>query len=183
MSAADAFDEPPIQAEGAAEASNWPPIQTEVIRPAYENPSNPAQNVHFSNNPSTEQHPGFLKNSSYEQNIQFAQNVGYDRSTGIVRNTGCPVPQGPVVVQTFLVQPSVKLSYQPVHTTCPSCRQQILTKVTYKTGALTWLSCCGIMLAGCFCGCCLIPFFVDSLKNTLHHCPTCGCLIGICKPI
>lgn len=185
----------------AAEASTGPPIQAEGIPPVYENPSNLSQNVCFSTNLNIEAHPGFQnnsvceqrtgypQNSGYEQNTRFAQNFSYDQNAGIPQNSGIPqntrypVQKGPVVVQTFSVQPSMKLSYHPFLTTCPSCHEQILTTVTCKPGVLTWLSCGGIMLTGCVFGCCLIPFFVDSLKNTLHHCPRCNYLIGMRKPI
>lgn len=86
--------------------------------------------------------------------------------------------QPPVVVQTVYVQPSQNLSAQPVQTTCPTCQQIVVTRVRYTPGALTWISCGGLLLFGCVFGCCLIPFCIDSLQDVEHNCPNCGAHLG-----
>ncbi|KAI5933199.1 LITAF domain-containing protein [Manis javanica] len=40
-------------------------------------------------------------------------------------------------------------------------------------GDLTWLLCTGLLVFGCFLGCCFIPFCVDSLMDVKHTCPVC----------
>ncbi|XP_072798340.1 lITAF domain-containing protein isoform X5 [Vicugna pacos] len=61
----------------------------------------------------------------------------------------------------------------PVQSTCPYCGNHIITAITPVPGVLTWLLCTGILLSGCFLGCCLIPFYVDSLMDVIHLCPVC----------
>ncbi|XP_074201511.1 lITAF domain-containing protein [Camelus bactrianus] len=61
----------------------------------------------------------------------------------------------------------------PVQSTCPYCGNHIITAITPVPGVLTWLLCTGIVLSGCFLGCCLIPFYVDSLMDVIHLCPVC----------
>ncbi|XP_069427570.1 lITAF domain-containing protein [Ovis canadensis] len=65
------------------------------------------------------------------------------------------------------------LSPDPVQFTCPYCMNRIITVTTPVPGVLTWLLCTGIFVAGCFLGCCLVPFCVDSLMDVRHTCPVC----------
>ncbi|XP_078414501.1 lipopolysaccharide-induced tumor necrosis factor-alpha factor homolog isoform X2 [Cetorhinus maximus] len=64
---------------------------------------------------------------------------------------GIPAPQHanpPVVVQTVYVQPTQHFSFQPMQTTCPSCNQVVVTRISHSAGALTWISCGGLFLVG-----------------------------------
>uniref|UniRef100_A0A8B9T4D6 Lipopolysaccharide induced TNF factor n=1 Tax=Anas platyrhynchos TaxID=8839 RepID=A0A8B9T4D6_ANAPL len=90
--------------------------------------------------------------------------------------TGQPMPtNNPVTVQTVYVQQPVVVFYdRPVQMCCPSCNQMIVTRLSYESGALTWLSCGGLCLLGCIAGCCLIPFCIDALKDVDHFCPNCN---------
>ncbi|XP_054549925.1 lITAF domain-containing protein isoform X2 [Talpa occidentalis] len=62
----------------------------------------------------------------------------------------------------------------PLQSMCPYCGNYIITVPTRVPGVLTWLLCTGLLLFGCFLGCCLIPFCVDSLMDVKHLCPVCG---------
>ncbi|KAM4698198.1 lITAF domain-containing protein [Rhinophrynus dorsalis] len=62
----------------------------------------------------------------------------------------------------------------PAATVCPSCRQNIVTRVEYNSGLLTWLLFVLLLLFGCWLGCCLIPFCVDGCKDVDHFCPNCN---------
>ena len=35
-----------------------------------------------------------------------------------------------------------------------------------------------IYISRCVCGCCLVPFFVDQFKDTIHKCPNCHVILG-----
>ncbi|OCT61452.1 LITAF domain-containing protein [Xenopus laevis] len=62
----------------------------------------------------------------------------------------------------------------PASTTCPSCRQNVITNIHYNTGSLVWLLFAILLIFGCWLGCCLIPFCVDSCKDVDHFCPNCN---------
>ncbi|NWU60473.1 LITAF factor, partial [Pterocles burchelli] len=95
---------------------------------------------------------------------------------------GQPAPvNNPVTVQTVYVQQPVVFYDRPVQMCCPSCNQMIVTRLSYDSGALTWLSCGGLCLLGCIAGCCLIPFCIDALKDVDHTCPNCNALVGSYK--
>ncbi|XP_062467795.1 lipopolysaccharide-induced tumor necrosis factor-alpha factor isoform X1 [Pezoporus occidentalis] len=87
----------------------------------------------------------------------------------------------PITVQTVYVQQPVVFCDRPVQMCCPSCNQMIVTRLSYDSGALTWLSCGGLFLLGCVAGCCLIPFCIDALKDVDHSCPNCSTLLGSYK--
>ncbi|XP_014419699.1 LITAF domain-containing protein [Camelus ferus] len=76
------------------------------------------------------------------------------------------------ISEQFTRTPRVQ-SPVPVQSTCPYCGNHIITAITPVPGVLTWLLCTGIVLSGCFLGCCLIPFYVDSLMDVIHLCPVC----------
>ncbi|CAF0882417.1 unnamed protein product [Adineta ricciae] len=62
--------------------------------------------------------------------------------------------------------PTTTITYGqiPIQCTCPYCRHVIVTRTETKTGVVPWIACLIIACAGAFCGCCLIPFCIRSLK-------------------
>ncbi|CAL8102229.1 unnamed protein product [Calicophoron daubneyi] len=62
--------------------------------------------------------------------------------------------------------------------TCPYCHKEVKTKTRQRHGLLTFLSCMGLCLMGCVCGCCFVPFCVNCLKDVDHLCPSCNQEIG-----
>nr|XP_033818921.1 LITAF domain-containing protein-like [Geotrypetes seraphini] len=66
------------------------------------------------------------------------------------------------------------LTDTPGVTVCASCHQNITTKVNHVTGMLSWIIFIVLCLLGCWFGCCLIPFFVNSCKDVDHFCPNCN---------
>ncbi|KAG2490949.1 hypothetical protein HYH03_010626 [Edaphochlamys debaryana] len=71
----------------------------------------------------------------------------------------------------------------PVSVICPHCQVEVSTTVTHETGLGTWLIAGGICFVGCFAGCCLIPFCVDSCKDHNHYCGKCTRFLGKSKII
>ncbi|KFQ22306.1 PREDICTED: lipopolysaccharide-induced tumor necrosis factor-alpha factor [Merops nubicus] len=129
---------------------------------------------------------------SYEETVGI--NVGYPHPYPLPEPSQKPDGKGmnpPVCVgQPVLVSNPVTVQYvqhpvvfhdRPVQMCCPSCNQMIVTRLSYDSGALTWLSCGGLFLLGCVAGCCLIPFCIDALKDVDHTCPKCNALIGSYK--
>ncbi|XP_018429195.1 PREDICTED: lipopolysaccharide-induced tumor necrosis factor-alpha factor homolog [Nanorana parkeri] len=85
-------------------------------------------------------------------------------------------PQPTVVmapVSTTVVM-ATSFSDRPTSCMCPVCRQNVVTRVEYNSGLLAWLICGILVLFGCWLGCCLIPFCVDSCKDVDHFCPNCN---------
>jgi len=76
--------------------------------------------------------------------------------------------------QTNTVVPLHGLLDKPAVTTCPHCREVVLSRIEYENGCCTCLSC----LALCFLVgttiCSFIPFCVNDLKDVTHYCPKCG---------
>ncbi|KAL7667439.1 hypothetical protein ACOME3_000809 [Neoechinorhynchus agilis] len=90
---------------------------------------------------------------------------------------------GPVPSQSNIPPNNAVLESIPVNITCPHCHQQVITKVEYKTGVITWVVCAAILVVGLWCGCCLVPFMSDSTKDALHRCPNCNSYIGLHKKL
>ncbi|XP_066498224.1 lipopolysaccharide-induced tumor necrosis factor-alpha factor homolog-like [Hoplias malabaricus] len=74
-----------------------------------------------------------------------------------------------------------ELGRSPGMTTCTSCREQVLTNVTYKVGAYAWLMCILFILCGLVLGCCLLPFFMKFFKDAYHTCPRCSRILHVEK--
>ncbi|XP_063788436.1 LITAF domain-containing protein-like [Pseudophryne corroboree] len=88
---------------------------------------------------------------------------------------GTPQPQPTVILApATTVILNASFTDTPASCTCPVCRQTIVTRVEYNTGLLTWLIFGLLLLFGCWLGCCLIPFCVDSCKDVDHFCPNCN---------
>uniref|UniRef100_A0A914QB72 LITAF domain-containing protein n=1 Tax=Panagrolaimus davidi TaxID=227884 RepID=A0A914QB72_9BILA len=87
-------------------------------------------------------------------------------------------PPSPIKTKTvFITIPIPELDRKPQRMICPNCRNQIKTKVTYKSSESAWASCCLLACFGC-CLCCLLPFCLDSFKDIEHKCPKCDTYIG-----
>lgn len=77
-----------------------------------------------------------------------------------------------VIVQTARMGP------HPSMMTCPSCRASIQTTVKHEPSTKTHLIAVLLCACGCWLGCCLIPYCVDSCQNANHSCPNCGTFLG-----
>ncbi|XP_065350807.1 cell death-inducing p53-target protein 1-like [Cloeon dipterum] len=61
---------------------------------------------------------------------------------------------------------------------CPSCKEDIRTRVEYKTGTKTHIVACCLCLFGCWC-CVPIPYCCSNdCKDAHHYCPHCAAYIG-----
>lgn len=99
-----------------------------------------------------------------------------------------PPPQGMQQGTTIVVgAPAVTVMggfhEVPMNVTCPQCHQAVVTRTSYETGTLTWLICGGLVLLGCWLGCCVIPFCVNGCKDVRHTCPNCNTSVGVYRRI
>jgi len=67
----------------------------------------------------------------------------------------------------------------PTRCVCPNCRQEVVSRIDYEPGMMTWCLSGFLCLIGCWLGCCMIPFCIDDCKDTIHTCPQCGVELGI----
>jgi len=116
--------------------------------------------------PPGQMYPGAVPPPPGQQKMMPPPPPGYQPVTQVVG--GAPV---------VLVQPGVQ-GFRPVQTMCPFCQQQVMTRVRYEPGGLTWLAAGGIALMGCWLGCCLIPLCIDECKDAVHECPNCNKIIA-----
>lgn len=72
---------------------------------------------------------------------------------------------------------------QPFMVQCPFCMAVVRTKTQAVPGTATWLTCLGLVVVGCFYGCCLIPFCLEGLQDVEHICPHCQRTIALRKRI
>ncbi|XP_068687660.1 LITAF domain-containing protein-like [Montipora capricornis] len=128
-----------------------------------------------------QQHPGVYPQPGYnpQQPAYSSQQPGYPPQPAPYGNQ-----PGYTSTTTIIHQPTAVLAMAnfheiPVPMTCPNCRATIVTSTDYVTGTLTWLACLGLCVVGCDAGCCLIPFCVDSMKDVIHTCPSCGTQVGV----
>ncbi|CAF0963756.1 unnamed protein product [Rotaria sp. Silwood1] len=116
--------------------------------------------------PSDSTNPGM----SYQQQAPF---------TGRAANYGIPPPIPVYAQTTTIIRPyGTLLGHYPQQIQCPSCQQQVVTRVNYEPGGGTWLIALLICLFGGFLGCCLIPFCVPACQDAVHICPLCNAHIG-----
>ncbi|KAG9477116.1 lITAF domain-containing protein [Eleutherodactylus coqui] len=89
---------------------------------------------------------------------------------------GGGMAQPTVIISPLATTVIVRTSFgdTPVSCTCPACHQNVVSRVEYQVGLLTWLIFGMLLFFGCWLGCCLIPFCVDSCKDVDHFCPNCN---------
>lgn len=61
---------------------------------------------------------------------------------------------------------------------CPMCENRGFTKAVQKRSQAQWLGCIGFACCGCWLGCCLIPFCIRSIGDTVHFCNSCNHPLG-----
>lgn len=71
---------------------------------------------------------------------------------------------------TVVIHPVPLLGIYPQAANCPQCRSNITTSVTYEPSCKTHFFAGLICLLGCWLGCCLIPYCVDSCQAATHKC-------------
>ena len=67
---------------------------------------------------------------------------------------------------------------ESLYTFCGSCKNHVMTRVTYKAGKLTLLFAVSLCLLGCLGGCCLVPFLWKRFQDVEHLCPNCQLKLG-----
>merc|ERR1719491_686335 len=130
----------------------------------------------------------YVQQGQQQQPVQYVQQQGQPQQVQyVVQQQGQPMQQGQQVVmvhqpvathQVVVHQRPMQFPTRSTVALCPKCNQNVQTRVHSEPGLGTWLVCGGLCLAGCWLGCCFIPFCVEDLQDAHHSCPTCGTHMG-----
>ncbi|XP_064383484.1 lipopolysaccharide-induced tumor necrosis factor-alpha factor homolog [Halichondria panicea] len=156
---------PPL-ATGYGEPQAPPPTQPPPPQAPPPQPQGPPP-PQYSGQPQAPPPPGgqygSYQNAPGYQNAPLPQQN--TNTTVVVQNTAAPNPvlrEGPAIV------------------TCPNCRVQNRTNVSYTTGLFA-LILMGVLFLFGFWLCCWIPLVVDGCKDVTHTCPNCHYTVGTYK--
>lgn len=72
----------------------------------------------------------------------------------------------------------LKSETYPANVLCPMCEKRGITETTKHTSMVQYATCLGLFSIGLAGGCCLIPFCVPSMKDTVHKCGSCKAVLG-----
>ena len=139
---------------------------------AAENPPQGALNA----NPALAQYPPANQGA---QNYPPAAPIPYQASN--YRPAAAPsVPYQPAPVSQMVIITSNVWMRTSQPAVCDTCHQQIMSLVNYNTcgSLLPWLTCVLTCCSGLWCGCCFVPFCMESCKTAEHFCPQCRRLLG-----
>lgn len=79
---------------------------------------------------------------------------------------------------SFIIDDREDFKDESLYTFCGSCKNHVMTMVTYKAGKLTLLFAVALCFLGCFGGCCLVPFLWKRFQDVEHLCPNCQLKLG-----
>ncbi|KAL7641530.1 UNVERIFIED_CONTAM: hypothetical protein RMT77_007401 [Armadillidium vulgare] len=66
--------------------------------------------------------------------------------------------------------------------TCPYCQNNMSTRIVTSPSTTAHVLAFCLCVCGCWLGCCLIPYFVDSLQEVRHYCSNCNAYLGRYNP-
>ena len=142
-----------------------------------------------------------IMNDSYVNPNVYAPTTGTGFSTGVHVSPPPPPPPAPPASKggilittnpggvhasttvTTIASSKKVFSKHPASLTCQHCNAAVVTRTRAETGTITWVSAGAMVLFGLWLGCCLIPFCIDDLKDTVHECPNCNRVIDVYKPL
>lgn len=106
----------------------------------------------------------------------FPMAPGYNQPTAqtvvVSAPTGTPSVQAVTVVNVSQCGP------YPMQVACPHCGAHVMSETTAIPGLLTWLLAGGLLMLGCWAGCCLIPCCIPECQDIEHRCPNCKQHLG-----
>ena len=89
-----------------------------------------------------------------------------------------PVTAQPLdVSNVVLLTQTTAFGADPAIVTCPSCHQNVRTKIKKTAKAEAWVWSSMLCILGCQL-CCWIPFVIDSCYEVKHTCPNCRTTIA-----
>ncbi|XP_017864602.1 PREDICTED: lipopolysaccharide-induced tumor necrosis factor-alpha factor homolog [Drosophila arizonae] len=91
-----------------------------------------------------------------------------------------PMQQPPgsstVIIHTTLPQ-RVPVGRDPTFVRCPTCQNDVITRIDATPTGRTHLWAMVLCLIGCW-PCVCVPYCMDSCKQSNHYCPVCNAFIG-----
>lgn len=73
----------------------------------------------------------------------------------------------------------MRFGENPVSMVCPHCREQTVSRLKYESNIINHIMAFTCCIFGLWCGCCLIPYCINSIKNVRHECNRCGTFLGL----
>ncbi|XP_046586456.1 lipopolysaccharide-induced tumor necrosis factor-alpha factor homolog [Neodiprion virginianus] len=64
--------------------------------------------------------------------------------------------------------------HSPAIAYCSTCRRNVTTEVQISYSKIAHITCILCIVAGCFFGCCLLPYFSMCFVTAKHYCPDCN---------
>ena len=83
-----------------------------------------------------------------------------------------------VHMESFNVDDREDFKDESLYTFCGSCKNHVMTMVTYRVGKMTIVFASALCLLGCLGGCCLVPFLWKRFQDVEHVCPNCQLKLG-----
>jgi len=120
-----------------------------------------------------------MEKSGYPPEVPSSQPPPYYPAAYPTQPAAAPQPQVYVHQQQPMIQvvQMANLSSESTRMTCPHCRAEISTKVTYQTSCMTHLAAAVLCLLGCW-PCVCIPYCTDACMDAEHECPNCNKFLG-----
>lgn len=81
-------------------------------------------------------------------------------------------------MESFHIDDREDFKDESLYTFCGSCKNHVMTTVTYRVGKMTIVFAAALCLLGCFGGCCLVPFLWKRFQDVEHVCPNCQLKLG-----
>lgn len=106
--------------------------------------------------------------ASVQQPYPMASNTVVQQSYPMAANT--VVQQPPVIMATFAFGPD------PMQVTCGNCHMTVTTTTTWQNGGC---ACLAVFIVCILCWPCFwLPLVMNSCKDVIHTCPSCGSMLG-----
>lgn len=86
------------------------------------------------------------------------------------------------VLQPPLIMPTFKFGPDPVEVICGNCQKSVVTVTTAENSACAYFTACFLCCTEIFMLCFWIPLVMDSCKDVIHTCPSCGGKLGHYTP-
>lgn len=126
-------------------------------------------------------HPSFLECASLNKELFFIIFLIIPNivSSSPLHHKSDSDGESPAVqMASFHIDDREDFKDESLYTFCGSCKNHVMTMVTYRVGKMTIVFAAALCLLGCLGGCCLVPFLWKRFQDVEHVCPNCQLRLG-----